>query len=77
MGEEQGQHPDDSQIELYSLGVLEDGSIQYFEQHLLMCHECQDRVAEMDADVQGMQAAAREIRTRQALERGKAGASES
>jgi anti-sigma factor RsiW len=75
MGKEQGQHPDESQIEAYSLGVLDEGFIQEFEQHLLTCHECQDRVAQMDAEVQGMQAAAREIRMKQALERSKAGAS--
>jgi anti-sigma factor ChrR (cupin superfamily) len=73
MGEEQGLHPEDAQIEQYALGVLPTGAIPAFEQHLLICHDCQDRVAEMDAEVQGMQAAAREIRAQEALKRGTGG----
>ena len=69
MGEEQGRHPDDAQIELYSLGVLAAEAIPAFEQHVLTCHGCQDRVAEMDAEVQGMQAAARELRAQEARKR--------
>jgi len=65
MGEEQTHHPEDSEIEQYSLGVLAAEDIPGFEQHLLICHECQDRVAQMDAEIQGMQAAARELRAKQ------------
>jgi anti-sigma factor ChrR (cupin superfamily) len=74
MAEEQGHHPDDAQIEQYALGVLSEASKPAFEQHVLTCHDCQDRVAEMDADVQGMEAAARELRAQEAMKRGKAGA---
>jgi hypothetical protein len=77
MGEEQGRHPDDAQVEQFSLGVLPAEAVPEFEQHLLICHACQDRVAEMDADVQGLQAEARELRAQEALKRGKSGASPS
>jgi anti-sigma factor ChrR (cupin superfamily) len=73
MGEELGHHPDDRQIEEYALGILPAEAIPEFEQHLLICHDCQDRVAEMDAEVQGMQAAARELRAQELMKRGKAG----
>ena len=71
--EEQHRHPEDGQVEQYSLGVLSEDAIPAFEQHLLTCHECQDRVAEMDAEVQGMQAAARQLRAQEAAKRGRAG----
>jgi anti-sigma factor ChrR (cupin superfamily) len=73
MMEEQGRHPDDEQVEQYSLGVLPAGAIPEFEQHILICHDCQDRVARMDAEIQGMQAAAREFRAQEVLKRRKAG----
>jgi anti-sigma factor RsiW len=73
MGEELGHHPDDGQIEKYALGILSAEETRGFEQHLLICHDCQDRVAEMDAELQGMQAAARELRAQELMKRGKAG----
>jgi hypothetical protein len=62
MADEQERHPDDEEIERHSLGVLPAESNAAFEQHVLICHKCQDRVAEMDADVQGMKEEAREFR---------------
>ena len=73
MPEEEDRHPDAEQVELYSLGVLAPEAIPVFEQHVLICSDCQDRVAEMDADVQGMQAAARDLRAQEALRRAAGG----
>jgi hypothetical protein len=75
MSDEPGRHPDEGLIEQYSLGVLAAEAIPAFEQHVLVCHDCQDRVAEMDAQVQGMVAAAREERAQEASKRGQAGSS--
>jgi anti-sigma factor ChrR (cupin superfamily) len=55
-------HPDEGLFERYALGDLLESEVPAFEQHLLICHECQDRMAETDAYVLGMQAAARKIR---------------
>jgi anti-sigma factor ChrR (cupin superfamily) len=60
--EEYGRHPNDEQMEQYALGGLAQEAIPAFEQHLLICHTCQDRVAFMDASVEAMQAEARQIR---------------
>ena len=62
-------------MELYSLGMLAPETIPLFEQHMLICPSCQDRVAEMDAGVQGMQAAARQFRAADDVNRYKAGTS--
>ena len=68
--EEQARHPDDEQVEQYSLGsVGRGGNSSAFEQHLLICPACQDRVAEMDLNIQGVQAAARETSRRDAAPR--------
>ena len=65
MGADSEGHPDDEVMEQYALGTLEAGAIPEFEQHLLTCEPCQDRMAAMDAHVQAMQAEAREIRLRE------------
>lgn len=62
---ESARHPDDEELEQYALGTLAADAIPGFEQHLLICHACQDRMAEMDAYVQGMRAAARALRAGQ------------
>ena len=63
-------HPDDERIEEYSLGVLPVERVAGFEQHVLICRECQQRVAEMDAYVRGMQAAARKLREEELRRKG-------
>ena len=65
MQEELDRHPDDEVMERYALGTLPETAIAAFEQHLLVCAGCQDRMAEMDANVQALQAEAREIRLRE------------
>jgi anti-sigma factor RsiW len=39
----------DDTIERYAMGRLAKTSLARFEEHLLLCEECQDRVFEMDA----------------------------
>jgi anti-sigma factor ChrR (cupin superfamily) len=73
LGEEKLRHPDEEQLEQYSLGMLSPEAIPTFEQHVLICHVCQDRVAEMDASIQGMQAEARQVRVQEMRLRAKSG----
>jgi hypothetical protein len=68
---EKGRHLDEKQIEQYALGVLAPEAISPFEQHVLICHGCQDRVVEMEASVLGMQAEARQVREREMQRAGK------
>jgi len=75
--EEQGRHPDAEQIERFSLGILSEDAIRVFEQHVLICPACQDRVAEMDACLQGLESEAKELRVEEARHRGKTGSSNS
>ena len=63
-------HLDDERMERYALGTLAAPEIPALEQHLLLCGDCQDRLAEMDAFVQGMRAAARQVRAEEVLRRG-------
>ena len=55
-------HADDETLEKYSLGTLAESETAALEQHLLICSACRERLAETDAYVQGMQAAARRLR---------------
>ena len=73
LDEEKLGHPDDEELERYSLGMLSPEAIPTFEQHVLICHVCQDRVAEMDASVQGMQAEGRQVRVQEMRLRTKSG----
>ena len=55
-------HPGSEALEEYALGRLPEETIPAFEQHLLICAGCQDRMLETDADVQAFVAEARAIR---------------
>jgi anti-sigma factor RsiW len=66
----QWRHLDDEQMEQYALGVLAQEAIPAFEQHLLICYACQDRVAEMDASVEAIQAEARLVRAEETQSKG-------
>jgi len=44
-------HIGKSDIEQYSMGELPETSLARFEEHLLVCFSCQDRLLEMDAYV--------------------------
>ena len=65
MLEENRHHPDGERMEQYALGLLDGSEIAGFEQHLLICHACQDRLAETDIYVRSMQSAARQIRAQE------------
>jgi anti-sigma factor RsiW len=58
-------HLDGERMQLYALGLLREPEAAGFEQHLLICHACQDRLAETDIFVRSMQAAARQIRAQE------------
>lgn len=50
----QAVHPDDLVLELYCMKKLEGEKLDVFEDHLLVCDHCQDRVSETDSFVRGM-----------------------
>ncbi|MFB3777929.1 MAG: hypothetical protein ACE141_09960 [Bryobacteraceae bacterium] len=56
------EHATDETLELYSLGILPDGDTEVFEEHLLICPYCQDKLAEVDIYVKHMRAAAARLR---------------
>lgn len=51
-------HPSDETVEQYSLGRLDGQKLDGFEEHLLICPTCQDRLARDDAWRAGMRDAA-------------------
>jgi hypothetical protein len=51
------------ELEEYSMGMLSPAFVRRFEMHLLICHRCQDRLAEVDFFVAAMRAACAEVRT--------------
>jgi len=53
-----GNHPEEERIEAYSIGVLPDEEAARLEEHLLICELCQGRLAESDAYVSAIRAAA-------------------
>jgi hypothetical protein len=55
-------HPDEEVIEKYSLGDLSEIEASRFEEHLLICESCQNRVTESDGYVSAMQSAGTQIR---------------
>jgi hypothetical protein len=56
-----GHHPTAEQFELYSLGTLPEAEIEPLEEHLLICQDCQDLLAETDSYVMAMRSAAKEM----------------
>ncbi len=61
MGADNCRHMDDAEIERYSRGTVTDTESDRFEEHLLLCESCQERVAECD-EVRGMRAASTFLR---------------
>lgn len=53
-------HADDDLLERYSMGRLAGAELDRFEEHLLLCPQCQDNLAATDAHVQGMRSASAE-----------------
>ncbi|MGJ5813669.1 hypothetical protein [Paludibaculum fermentans] len=50
-------HIAEDSFEQYSMGTLEDSQLAPLEEHLLVCHECQDRLKTTDEFVATMRAA--------------------
>ena len=62
-------HPFDDAIEAYSRRTLPHSKIQQIEEHLLVCHDCQDRAAATDEFVSAIRAAAMKRRRMSAKQR--------
>ncbi len=54
-------HPDDNAVEAYSLGTLIEEHEAAFEEHLLLCEVCQQRVTEADNYVRALRTAVTRI----------------
>lgn len=50
-------HGTEDQLEQYALGRLPDSELPVFEEHLLVCAACQERLEEVDSFTQGMRLA--------------------
>jgi len=50
-------HPDESVLELYCMNKLAGSPLDAFEEHLLVCADCQDRVTATDGFLRGMRSA--------------------
>lgn len=57
-------HASEDALERYSLGSASEAEAEAFEEHLLVCPECQDRLAEMDVFVRATRLAARNLQER-------------
>ncbi len=64
-----GAHADDDAIERYSMGVLPEAELERFEEHLLVCPECQCRVEETDHFVTAVRQVAPRLRVDKASSR--------
>ena len=56
------EHAQEEDLERYSIGTLSVPQGEALEEHLLICHACQDRLAEVDAYVQTVRVAASRLR---------------
>jgi hypothetical protein len=63
------EHADGEHLERYSMGTLVGPEAEALEEHLLVCPTCQDELAEIDAYVRTVQAAASRLRSEQPLSR--------
>jgi len=57
MSTAKGTHPSEEELELYSLGRLEEGQSTPIEEHLLVCESCRRQVEEFDEFAAAMRAA--------------------
>jgi hypothetical protein len=60
-------HLDDGALEQYSMGDLSESEVGAFEEHLLVCGQCQVRLEKTDAYIASMRDAAAEFRSQQRL----------
>ena len=54
-------HIDDDDLEHYVLDRLTEERVAPIEEHLLVCEQCQDRLAQVDQRVQAMRTALRRL----------------
>ena len=54
-------HIDDDDLERYVLGQLSEADAVLIDEHLLVCQECQDRLAHVNQRVQAMRASRRRL----------------
>src|SRR4029077_6781902 len=57
-----GSHLEETELEQYSMRTLSGASLETFEEHLLACNSCQDRLLEMEAYVNAMRTASPKLR---------------
>ena len=57
-----GPHLEESEVEQYSMGELPEASLAPFEEHLLACDSCQDRLLEMEAYVNAVRSVSPNLR---------------
>ena len=55
-------HREQEEIESYSMGKMPEAEMEAFEEHLLICEQCQHAVAEFDAYVPAVRSAAAHLR---------------
>jgi hypothetical protein len=55
-------HASDESLGRYAMGTLAEAESTILETHLLVCHECQDRLAQTETYVRAMQTAASRVR---------------
>ena len=58
-----GRHASDEDLERYTLGGLSEDEQAEFEEHLILCYSCQERLDETDVFVRSVQTAAAKLRT--------------
>jgi len=57
-----GPHLEESELEKYSMGKLEEALLPAFEEHLIACVSCQDRLLEMEAFVNAVRSVSPALR---------------
>ena len=57
-----GSHLEETELEQYSMGTLSEERLAAFEEHLLACCSCQDRLLEMETYVNAMRTASPKLR---------------
>jgi hypothetical protein len=62
-------HPDDEQLERYSMDTMSTREVAHFEEHTLICETCQGRLLHMDGYIESMRRAALAYRREQSSRR--------
>lgn len=59
---ELGPHLEGAELERYSMHALDEAQVALFEEHLLACTKCQDRLLEMDAYINAVRSVSPRLR---------------